>query len=169
MQKYNAYEQMVCKYLKNYSNFKHQIASIDIEIEGINSQIETLGGLKATTYDKVIVSGGEPNSSVERAIEQKEKLEARLLILAADRQRIATLIHRIDAALETLNDSDREIVQMKHMNGYNWIYITQKLPYSERSCQRREREAVGQIAAILFPESAIGQRTNFLFVDGSFS
>ena len=162
MHSYNDYEQLVYKYLKNYNSFKHQIESVNIEIDGIREQIEILGGLKATVYDKVVVSGGEQHSSVEQAIERKEKLEGRLLILTANRQ---TLIHRIDAALATLEESERKIVELKHIVGENWIHIAMQVPYSERSCQRRCREAVERVAAIMFPDKAIDRKADFVFVD----
>lgn len=165
MRNYNDYEQLVYKYLKNYNSFKHQIESVNIEIDGIREQIEILGGLKATVYDKVIVSGGEKHSSVEQAIERKEKLEGRLLILTANRQRLTTLIQRIDAALATLEESERKIVELKHIVGENWIHIAMQVPYSERSCQRRCREAVERVAAIMFPDKAIDRKADFVFVD----
>ena len=162
MRNYNDYEQLVYKYLKNYNSFKHQIESVNIEIDGIR---EILAGLKATVYDKVIVSGGEQHSSVEQAIERKEKLEGRLLILTANRQRLTTLIQRIDAALATLEDNERKIIELKHIVGENWIHISMQVPYSERSCQRRCREAVERVAAIMFPDKAIDRKADFVFVD----
>ncbi|MBR1696201.1 MAG: hypothetical protein IJ709_12555 [Selenomonas sp.] len=164
MQEYNDYEQLVYKYLRNYNQFQAQIDSIDIEIRGIENQLKTLGGLKAVRYDTVAVSGGEKTSTVEQACERMEHLEQRLPILQANKERLLTLLAQIDNALKILDKDSRKIVQLKFITGYRWMQVALETKFSEHSCQIRAKKAVRQIAVVLFPERAVDNKSDFVFV-----
>lgn len=151
MRKYNDFEQRVYQYLRNYSRYQYQIKSIDMEAAGVREQIKELGGLKAVAYDAVPASGGEKTSSVEATAIRAEKLENRLHLLAAERERITTLLARIDGAMEMLDAVDRKILTLRHIQGARWLQVSMDVPYSEHNCQIRADKAVQRLATILFP------------------
>ena len=162
--KYSDYEQNVYRYLRNYNWFKRQIKSIDIELKGLDERIRLLGGLKGVSYDSTAVMGGEKTSTVEQAAIQRDELEQKAAILRENRERISTLIKRIDDALDALDETDREIVRMRYIDGFRWTQIAMKAPYSQRSCITHGQNAVKQIVALIFPvQSREEGRTEFVF------
>ena len=166
MHSYNDYEKTVYGYLRNYRQFKGQLSSLRIEIEGVEEQIRSIGDAKISKYGDAPVGGYDELSEVERAVVRRMKLEERLPILRENSIRIQTLLRRIDNALQLMSDTHRTILCRKFMDGERWYQVAQATGYSERSCQYLAREAVTMLTKTLFPESVEGQRSlDFVFLE----
>ena len=161
------YRNAVYGYLKHYNHFKGQIANFDLEIQGIQDELKNLYNVNLTVqYGERTAGGFNELSPMERIIARKLALEEKLPVLQANRQRIASIIRRIDNAMLSLGDVERKIVRMKFMEGQRWLAIAMDTKYSERRCQDIAARSVGEITGIMFPESVEGQqRFNFVFLD----
>lgn len=125
MRNYNDYEKTVYGYLQNYHQFKGQLASLRIEIEGVEEQIRSIGDAKISKYGDAPVGGYDELSEVERAVVRRMKLEERLPILRENYVRIQTLLRRIDNALQLMSDSHRTILCRKFVDGERWYQVSQ--------------------------------------------
>lgn len=166
MRNYNDYEKTVYGYLRNYHQFKGQLASLRIEIEGVEEQIRSIGDAKISKYGDAPVGGYDELSEVERAVVRRMKLEERLPILRENCLCIRTLLRRMDNALALMSDTHRTILRRKFIDGERWYQVSQATGYSERSCQYLAREAITVLTKTLFPEAAEGQRSlDFVFLE----
>ncbi len=167
MHSYNDYEKTVYGYLRNYHQFKGQLSSLRIEIEGVEEQIRSLGDAKISKYGDAPIGGYDELSEVERAVVRRMKLEGRLPILRENYIRIQTLLRRIDNALQLMGDAHRTILCRKFMDGERWYQVAQATGYSERSCQYLAQEGITVLTRTLFPEAVEGQCSlNFVFLGG---
>ena len=160
------YVNAVYGYLRNYRQFKGQIANLDLEIQGIRDELKNLYDANLTArYGERTAGGFSELSPMERIVARKQALEEKLPVLLASRQRIESLVRRIDNAMLSLGEVERRIVRMKFMEGQRWLAISMGTKYSERRCQDIAARSVGEIAEIMFPESVEGQqRLDFVFL-----
>lgn len=166
MRNYNDYEKTVYGYLRNYHQFKGQLASLRIEIEGVEEQIRSIGDAKISKYGDAPVGGYDELSEVERAVVRRMKLEERLPILRENYIRIQTLLRRIDNALQLMSDAHRTILRRKFMDGERWYQVSQETGYSERSCQYISQEAIKTLTQMMFPDAGTGQSSlDFVFLE----
>lgn len=166
MKRYNDYENIVYGYLNNYTQFVAKSKNIELEISLLYDKIEELNDIKTTKYDKILSSNSGNSSSVEQALECKIKIEEQIKGLQADKKQIDTLLARINNVLNSLKIVDKTIVTERFINGMYWKDISQKVGYSERSCQRIATESLSKIAKNLFSKTAYVQgELNFIFVD----
>lgn len=166
MRNYNDYEKTVYGYLRNYRRFQGQLASLKIEIEGVEEQIRSIGDAKISKYGDAPVGGYDELSEVERAVVRRMKLEERLPILRENYIRIQTLLRRIDNALQLMSDAHRTILRRKFMDGERWYQVSQATGYSERSCQYISQEAIKTLTQMMFPDAGTGQsRLDFVFLE----
>mgnify|MGYP000888184487 FL=1 len=166
MHSYNDYEKTVYGYLRNYHQFKGQLASLRIEIEGVEEQIRSIGDAKISKYGDAPVGGYDELSEVERACFRRMKLEERLPILRENYLRIQTLLRRIDSSLNLMGDAHRTILRAKFIDGARWYQVSQATGYSERSCQYISQEAIKTLTQMMFPDAGTGQSSlDFVFLE----
>lgn len=160
------YRNTVYGYLKHYNHFKGQIANLDLEIQGIQDELKNLYDVNLTVkYGERTAGGFNELSAMERIVVRKQALEEKLPVLLADRQRITSLIQRIDNAMLSLGETERKIVRMKFMEGQRWLTVSMEIGYSERRCQDIANRSINDITGIMFPESVEGQQHfNFIFL-----
>ena len=161
------YRNTVYEYLRHYNHFKGQIANLDLEIQGIQDELKSLYDVNLTVkYGEHTAGGFNELSAMERVVVRKQTIEKKLPVLIADRQRIASLIQRIDNAMLSLGEMERSIIRMKFMERQRWLNISLETGYSERRCQDIANRSVNDITGILFPESMVGQQMlNFIFIE----
>lgn len=166
MKRYNDYENIVYGYLNNYTQFVAKSKNIELEISLLYDKIEELNDIKTTRYDKILSSNSGNSSSVEQTLERKIKIEEQIKGLQADKKQIDTLLERINNTLDFLKEPDKTIVRERFIYSAYWKDISEKVGYSERTCQRIALEAVEKITRNLFSKPAYEQgRLNFIFVD----
>ncbi len=166
MRNYNDYEKTVYGYLRNYRRFQGQLASLKIEIDGVEEQIRSIGDAKISKYGDEPAGGYDELSEVERACVRRMKLEERLPILRENYLRIQTLLRRIDSSLNLMGDAHRTILRAKFIDGARWYQVAQETGYSERSCQYISQEAIKTLTQMMFPDAGTGQsRLDFVFLE----
>ena len=166
MRNYNDYEKTVYGYLRNYRRFQGQLASLKIEIDGVEEQIRSIGDAKISKYGDAPIGGYDELSELERAVVRRMKLEGRLPILRENYVRIQTLLRRIDNALQLMSDTHRTILCRKFMDGERWYQVAQATGYSERSCQYISQEAIKTLTQMMFPDAGTGQSSlDFVFLE----
>lgn len=165
MKKYNDYENIMYDYLKNYNQFKARLKNIQIEINSIMEQINSLNDVKISKYSSQPKASLNVFSSVEQSYERKQKLIQKMQMLQADKSAINELLLRIDNALETLSFTDRAIIEKKFIYGYNWSAVAIDINFSERTCQRIAINAIKRLTQTLFGEVVYEQGRLFIFVD----
>lgn len=166
MKRYNDYENIVYGYLNNYTQFVAKSKNIELEISLLYDKIEELNDIKTTKYDKVLSSSSSNSSSVEQVLERKIKIEEQIKDLRMDKKQIDTVLNRIDNAINSLRTPDKIIITERFIHEAYWKDISEKVGYSERTCQRMALEAMEKIVRNLFSKLEYEQgRLNFIFVD----
>ena len=166
MKRYNDYENIVYGYLNNYTQFVAKSKNIELEISLLYDKIEELNDIKTTKYDKVLSGSSGNSSSVEQALERKIKIEEQIKDLRMDKKQIDTVLNRIDNAINSLRTPDKIIITERFIHEAYWKDISEKVGYSERTCQRMALEAIEKIVKNLFSKPVYEQgRLNFIFVD----
>lgn len=166
MKRYNDYENIVYGYLNNYTQFVAKSKNIELEISLLYDKIEELNDIKTTKYDKILSGSSGNSSSVEQALERKIKIEEQIKGLRMDKKQIDTVLNRIDNAINSLRTPDKIIITERFIHAAYWKDISEKVGYSERTCQRMALEAIEKIVKNLFSKPAYEQgRLNFIFVD----
>ena len=80
--------------------------------------------------------------------------------------KIDTVLNRIDNAINSLRTPDKIIITERFIHESYWKDISEKVGYSERTCQRMALEAMEKIVKNLFSKPEYEQgRLNFIFVD----
>lgn len=136
------------KFLYNYNSLKASIENMKQEIEEID-YLE----ISAVNYEKEPTSETYTFHSIteEAAIytaDKKSLLEQRIKITEGR-------IDRIDRAIEALNDTERQIITDRYINGRQWWEVAYSVKFNERWCKEIRRRAVEKIAIGLFGEEAI--------------
>lgn len=166
MKRYNDYENIVYGYLNNYTQFVAKSKNIELEISLLYDKIEELNDIKTTKYDKILSSSSGNSSSVEQVLERKIKIEEQIKDLRMDKKQIDTVLNRIDNAINSLRTPDKIIITERFIHEAYWKDISEKVGYSERTCQRMALEAMEKIVKNLFSKPEYEQgRLNFIFVD----
>lgn len=166
MKRYNDYENIVYGYLNNYTQFVAKSKNIELEISLLYDKIEELNDVKTTKYDKILSGSSGNSSSVEQVLERKIKIEEQIKDLRMDKKQIDTVLNRIDNAINSLRTPDKIIITERFIHEAYWKDISEKVGYSERTCQRMALEAMEKIVKNLFSKPAYEQgRLNFIFVD----
>ncbi len=133
--------------LYNFKRLKESIEDLQLEIEEI--KIDT-DGVRSIRYDREKTSPtykitSSTEDEVIRKIERIERLEKQIA-----KNKIK--IQKIDRALNSLDEVEREIIEGKYLEGMQWWEIAESVKYSARWCNEKRKRAIEKIAAKLFPE-----------------
>ncbi|AYO30819.1 hypothetical protein D2962_09525 [Biomaibacter acetigenes] len=136
------------KFLYNYNSLKASIENMKQEIEGMDYR-----EISAINYDKEPTSKTYAFYSITeeagvRAADKKRLLEQRIKATEGK-------IERIDRAIEALNDTERQIITERYINGKQWWQIAYSVRINERWCREIRKRAVTKIAIGLFGEDAM--------------
>lgn len=136
------------KFLYNYNslkasieNMKQEIEEMDYrEISAVNYENETTGETYAfhSTTEEAAVYTADKKSLLEQRIKTTEGK-----------------IERIDRAIKALNDTERQIITERYINGKQWWQVAYIVKFNERWCKEIRRRAVEKIAIGLFGEKAM--------------
>ncbi|WP_283700588.1 DNA-binding protein [Clostridium perfringens] len=112
-------KEKVKKLLSSYKTMKGQIECIDYEISITKECIEGLKELRNT--ESYII---EKNNEIEYKLKVKKRLE--------------DCINRTDKALNELSNTEREIVELRYLDGkkYTWKEISNIVEYSSDYCRK---------------------------------
>ena len=135
-----AEEQQIAEWLQDYGAYKAGIENLKITIEDVAE--EGMG----INYDKD-PSGptNKFNSIVENASIKIDKLniEHRIKVMT-------NIINKIDKALSSLNDIEKEVITNRCIKGFYYYQFCYKIGASERTAKRIKKEALKKMVIAIF-------------------
>lgn len=130
--------------LFNYKAIKAEISNIELDIEELNEQIDGVSGI---TYEEKTGATNKFNSSVENEVLKKEKEINRLLREKRSKER---LISKIDNAVETLDEDEKEIIKLRCFEGKSWAKVSISTRIDGDYCGRIKRKAVNKLSELIW-------------------
>jgi DNA-directed RNA polymerase specialized sigma24 family protein len=132
------YEDII-KRLKNYKFLKAEIKALELDIEEMKDDI----GVDGMDYGKDKISPTNKfNSTVENSalrIAQKE----------LDKRRKEREIERIDNAVSILDDKEKEVITLRHIENRRWDTVTYKLDRTYDACKKIEQRTLRKMSKFL--------------------
>ena len=136
------------KFLYNYNSLKASIENMKQEIEEMDyREISAIDYEKEPTSETYAFHSATEESAIY-AVERKNLLEKRIKITESK-------LERIDRAIEALNDTERQVIIERYINGKQWWQVAYSVKFNERWCKEIRRRAVEKIAIGLFGEKAM--------------
>jgi len=136
------------KFLYNYNSLKASIENMKQEIEEMDyREISAINYQKEPVSETYAFHSATEESAIYAA-ERKNLLEKRIKITESK-------LERIDRAIEALNDTERQVIIERYINGKQWWQVAYAVKYNERWCREVRRNAVNKIAIGLFGEQAL--------------
>ena len=136
------------KFLYNYNSLKASIENMKQEIEEMDyREISAIDYEHEPTSETYAFHSTTEESAVYAA-DKKSLLEQRIKTTEGK-------IERIDRAIEALNDTEKQIITERYINGKQWWQVAYSVRINERWCREIRRRAVNKIAIGLFGEEAL--------------
>jgi DNA-directed RNA polymerase specialized sigma subunit len=140
------------KFLYNYNSLKASIENMKQEIEELDYR-----EISAVNYEKEPTGKTYDFHSITeeagiRAAEKKKLLEKRI-------KATQSKLERIDRAIKALNDTERQIITERYINGKQWWQVAYTVKFNERWCKELRRRAVQKVAIGLFGEKAMNEES----------
>lgn len=115
------------------------------ELEIKLKELEELLGVKGVSYDSV-GGGSEISNTTEKQamklVEVKEKLKYNI-------EHKGLECRRIENAMSILNKTEKEIIELKHIENHTWNTVVYKIDKSRSTCKRIENEALEKMQELL--------------------
>jgi len=161
MESYNDYYGITQDYLRNYSSFK--LALDNLRQERLRLEFE-YSSLKTPTAKYGLEPGGEseltmPEQSAERRIIMLDRIHR----IGADISALHFKIMQLETAINSLNDTERKIIDLRFNKRMPWMEVAGETGYSERGCKKRGYGIIKTVSMKLFGYRIIEQR-RFHFV-----
>lgn len=130
--------------LYNYNKIKAEIENLELEIIHLKNNYYSMGSIgceeKTGKTNKI-------SNIVENDVIKRDK-KLKFLKIALDEKK--TIINKVDNALRTLNEKEREIITLKCIEDNNWGYVLAKTYLSQSRLSFIKRDAINQISKIIF-------------------
>lgn len=143
--KKNQYIKAVKDRLKKYRDLQAQHRVL------INRYLTAGDPYKNMGIDYSRISSGSKTNYVTSKIENA--------IIKSDEQitmnsTAAKELQELDLAIEPLSSLQKEIITMKYIDKYEWVFVIDKIGYSESLCKKEARLALIRMADILYGEDS---------------
>lgn len=136
------------KFLYNYNSLKASIENMKQEIKEMDyREISAIDYEKEPTSETYAFHSATEESAIYAA-DRKNLLEKRIKITEGK-------LERVDRAVSALNDTEREIINLRYIEGRQWWQVAYEVRYSEKWCKELRKRAINKIAVGLFGESAL--------------
>lgn len=135
-------------YNQYIQNTKADIEEIKCRLNSIPVAVSRYG------IDNVRGSGSDGLIGVEAEAEQRIKLQNRLRTLEYNLTEAESLLSKLNAGIEMLNDDEQVIIRSVFEEGVSFSNLQDKVNMSERTCRRICREAVQKVAITIFGPAA---------------
>lgn len=134
------------KTLKGLKKFSARIKQIDIEIAELKDLKEV--SLRGINYSKLVQTNSMFSKTEFDAIRSLE-IEDTIVVLEFQKRRIERFLEKLDNALETLDETERRIIQMKLFEKKMWKSITFEVNLEERQCYEIKKRALIKLLNIV--------------------
>lgn len=128
--------------LNQYRIILSQKKELELQLEEIEDEI----GIKAIGYDSIGGGSGKVSRNTEnQAINLADKKQSLKMTIAHKKIEV----ERIENALEVLNPSEKEIIELKHIKDHKWETVYYMLNKTDKTCRALERKALQKMLDIL--------------------
>ena len=128
--------------LKQIRNLKNKARDVMADINECRQNIDALT-LHSALSGATRVQGGASDSVVERIVEKIEERTHKLEVLL---ERIFAEEDELNAALETLTETERDVIIGYYLRDKSHKRLAREMSYSERSVNYIKERAIGKIA-----------------------
>lgn len=129
--------------LKEYKYIKLGLKTLREQFELIDEDIISLPAVGCSERVQMSLSGSPTEDSALEIIEQKKMIEKKI-------EENEALIKAVDRGLNNLDLIHRQVIEYTMIDKQNWVYICDKLKYSEKQLREKRNEAIKSIAYTLF-------------------
>lgn len=136
------------KFLYNYNSLKASIENMKQGIEEMDyREISAVHYEQEKTSETYTFHSITEDAAIHAA-DKKSLLEQRIKTTEGK-------LERIDRAIEALNDTERQVIVERYLNGKQWWQVAYSVRINERWCREIRRRAINKIAIGLFGEDAL--------------
>lgn len=124
--------------LYDYNDLTNKIELLKAEIKEMEEQYQ---GCSAIQYEEKTGSTNKFNSSVENEVMSREQ---KLICYYKDLNKKQTLKRRLDIAIESLKEEEKQLVELRYTNKrtLSWNQIARALKYSVDYCRKGLRNRI---------------------------
>lgn len=130
--------------LFNYKTIKAEIFNLDLEIEELKEEYVGVSGI---SYEERTGKTNAFNSATENEVMKKEKEITRLLKEKKSKER---LISKIDNALETLEEEEKEIIKLRCIERKSWKIVGMITNRDGDYCGKIKRATVNKLSELIW-------------------
>lgn len=134
------------KILKNIKEYEAKINDIDLEIAELKD-LQSIS-IKGINYDNLIRTNSL-FSKTEMQVIKDLKIDQTISVLEYQKRHIERFLSKIKNALDSLEEQEKEIIQLKYFENELWRSITFKVNLEERQCRGIKRNALEKIASLI--------------------
>ena len=118
--------------LYDYNDLANKIELLKAEVKEMEEEYE---GCSAIQYEEKTGSTNKFNSAVENEVMSREQ---KLIYYYKDLNRKQTLKRRLDVAIESLKEEEKQLVELRYTNKrtLSWNQIARALKYSVDYCRK---------------------------------
>lgn len=129
--------------LYEYKDLKVEIESLEIENQILESEILEC---KSFSYKEDVVCSSNDNTElIDLIIKKEDKINSnKNKILRKSKQ-----IEKIDKAISTLSDIDKNIVKLRYFENNTWRGISNSVGYAEITCKKKRVSIINRIKKII--------------------
>ena len=151
---YNDYYKLTKTHLKNYSLYEKAIENLEQSMKDMEQNLQS-ESVKTATYGTDARGGEASLTATEFAAQKRMELEASYAEMQADHRKLEQMYKRLQRALATLTEEEQETIKLFYLQRLGYAGMARQLCYSERTCQRRVKEATQVVAMLLFGTRAM--------------
>ncbi|WP_432662430.1 hypothetical protein R9X47_18050 [Wukongibacter baidiensis] len=140
------------KVLKNIRKYDAQISDIELEIADLKD-LHSIS-ISGINYDNLVKTNSLISKTELQAMKDLE-IERTIEILEYKKRHLERFLSRIDNAICSLNDIEKQIIQMKCIDNKIWRFITFEVGLEERQCREIKKRALKKISNVINIEDII--------------
>lgn len=130
--------------LYNFNKTKAEIKNTDLDLEVLRGEFDGVG---AVVYEERTGPTNKFNSSVENEVIDRDKKIEKML---KDKRLKEIEILKIENAIESLTQRERDIIEMRYFKKYNNRIISAKLDLTEEYVSELKTNIVNTMTDIIF-------------------
>ena len=129
--------------LREYESIKSGLETLKEQLESVDEDIVSLPAVGCSERVQMSLSGSPTEDSALEIIEQKKMIEKKI-------EENEALIKAVDRGLNNLDLIHRQVIEYTMIDKQNWVYICDKLKYSETQLREKKKEAIKSLSYALF-------------------
>lgn len=134
------------KILKNIKEYEARIHDIELEIMDLRD-LQSIC-LKGISYDNLIKTNSLFSKTELYAMKDLE-IEQTINLLEYKKRHIKRFIDRIKNAIESLDDIERQIIELKCIENKIWRFVVFEVNLEERQCRAIKTRALKRILKVM--------------------